>query len=217
MILNNEKENLNYNFLTELKLVKSSSFRKINRKLEANRNEKKITKSKSRFKSRSKNRNKKKKISDRIKILFLNKLNRKSEKQFDKKNIDYQFKIIFGKIIVKKKYLEQIVKRRQMYSEKVKKIKILKRNESIKPKEDTQLDLIKRYSFKVLCNNRAVINSKKEKDLLDKSENPNQSGLKSAILETPEKITKIKFTTNFKKIQSLILIIHQKLQKIKLY
>ena len=121
MILNNEKENLNYNFLTELKLVKSSSFRKINRKLEANRNEKKITKSKSRFKSRSKNRNKKKKISDRIKILFLNKLNRKSEKQFDKKNIDYQFKIIFGKIIVKKKYLEQIVKRRQMYSEKVKK------------------------------------------------------------------------------------------------
>ena len=50
--------------------------------------------------------------------MFLNKLNRKSEKQFDKKNIDYQFKIIFGKIIVKKKYLEQIVKRRQMYSEK---------------------------------------------------------------------------------------------------
>ena len=199
MILNNEKENLNYNFLTELKLVKSSSFRKINRKLEANRNEKKITKSKSRFKSRSKNRNKKKKISDRIKLLFLNKLNRKSEKQFDKKNIDYQFKIIFGKIIVKKKYLEQIVKRRQMYSEKVKKIKILKRNESIKPKEDTQLDLIKRYSFKVLCNNRAVINSKKEKDLLDKSENPNQSGLKSAILETPEKIPKLNLPPILKK------------------
>ena len=134
----------------------------------------------------------KKSIKDKnkkIKFLYLNKSNRKHDYEFDKKNINYEFKIIFGKIIVKKKYLKEIVKRRQLYSEKVKKIKILKRNESVKPKEDTQLDLIKRYSFKVLCTNRAVINSKKfkDKDILDKQENTNKSNIKSEILETPPK------------------------------
>ena len=158
MQVNNTKENENqkYNFITELKIVKSSSYRKINRK---------------------------------------------SEKQFDKKNINYEFKIIFGKIIVKKKYLKEIVKRRQLYSEKVKKIKILKRNESVKPKEDTQLDLIKRYSFKVLCTNRAVINSKKfkDKDILDKQENTNKSNIKSEILETPPKKQKLNLPPILKK------------------
>ena len=117
MQVNNTKENENQknNFITELKLVKSSSYRKINRKLgldELNGIEKRRTKSKSRFKSRSKNRNKKKKKNKKIKFLYLNKLNRKHDYEFDKKNINYEFKIIFGKIIVKKKYLKEIVKRR---------------------------------------------------------------------------------------------------------
>ena len=206
MQVNNTKENENqkYNFITELKLVKSSSYRKINRKLgldELNGIEKRKTKSKSRFKSRSKNRNKKKKKNKKIKFLYLNKSNRKHDYEFDKKNINYEFKIIFGKIIVKKKYLKEIVKRRQLYSEKVKKIKILKRNESVKPKEDTQLDLIKKYSFKVLCTNRAVINSKKfkDKDILDKQENTNKSNIKSEILETPPKKQKLNLPPILKK------------------
>ena len=61
----------------------------------------------------------------------------------------------------KKEYLEELVKRKKRYSEHVKKIKIIKRHNSIKPKEDSSFDIIKKYSIKVLCTNRELINYKK--------------------------------------------------------
>lgn len=129
MFLNNENEKMNqkYNFLTELKMVKSSSYSKLNKKfklIKLNENFKKRAKSRSRSSSIEYN---KKKINKKIK-------NKDDVKK--KTNFEYKFKILFGKIFVKKKYLKELVKRKKIYSEKVKKIKLIKRNESMIPKED---------------------------------------------------------------------------------
>ena len=70
----------------------------------------------------------------------------------------------------KKSFLKELSERKKIFSEKVKLIKIIKRNNSPKPKEENSLELIKKYSLKVLGNNRSTINTKKQnvKDLYDK-------------------------------------------------
>ena len=149
MLDNNEQTQIHhkYNFITELTLVKSSSTQKLNRKLQlADLDENIKRRAKSRSRSRSRGKFKKKKRNKRFKLLFLHRLNRKSNIEFEKKNnFEYKFKELFGKIIVKKEYLEELVKRKKRYSEHVKKIKIIKRHNSIKPKEDSSFDIIKKY------------------------------------------------------------------------
>ena len=192
MLDNNEQTQIHhkYNFITELTLVKSSSTQKLNRKLQlADLDENIKRRAKSRSRSRSRGKFKKKKRNKRFKLLFLHRLNRKSNIEFEKKNnFEYKFKELFGKIIVKKEYLEELVKRKKRYSEHVKKIKIIKRHNSIKPKEDSSFDIIKKYSIKVLCTNRELINYKKEKEkeLFKKLDNIERTNLKKNNFETPQ-------------------------------
>ena len=202
-MLNYEKEitNQNSGFLTELKLVKSSSSGKLISKLElANLDENIIRRAKS--KSRSRNKKKKKKRGRKYQLLYLDKLYKKSKGDITKKNnYEYKFKIIFGKIVVKKKYLKELADRKKIYSEKIKKIKIIKRAESFHQKEDSSLDIIKKYSLKVLTTNRANINNQKEKEkeLFEKLGIINQNNLNSAIIETPQIKQKMKLTPIFSK------------------
>lgn len=202
MLVNNDGENekQKYNFLTELKIVKSSSYGNLNTKLELDKLERSINR-KAKSRSRSRRKRKKKKRNRRFKYMFLSNLNRKSNCELKMNNYEYKFKVLFGKIIVKKKYLEEIVKRRKLYSERVKKIKIVKRTESVRQKEDTSLDLIKKYSFKVLCTNRAVINFKKEKEkeLFEKLDSIDKNNINNEHLETPQVNPKFKLSPIFKK------------------
>ena len=202
MLVNNDGENekQKYNFLTELKIVKSSSYGNLNTKLELDKLERSINR-KAKSRSRSRRKRKKKKRNRRFKYMFLSNLNRKSNCELKMNNYEYKFKVLFGKIIVKKKYLEEIVKRRRLYSERVKKIKIVKRTESVRQKEDTSLDLIKKYSFKVLCTNRAVINFKKEKEkeLFEKLDSIDKNNINNEHLETPQINPKFKLSPIFKK------------------
>ena len=82
MIVNNEMANSkrNYNFLTELNLIKSSSYKKFQTKLELDIIDQ-SPKRKARSKSRSRNRfkSKKKKRNKKLRLMYLQKLNRKSE------------------------------------------------------------------------------------------------------------------------------------------
>ena len=88
MIFNNEKESTNnkYKFLTEIKLVKSSSLSKLHRNLEIGKLDQSMNRS---AKSRSRSgsyRHKKKKKNKRIKLLYSNKLCRRSNGEITKKN-----------------------------------------------------------------------------------------------------------------------------------
>ena len=200
---NNEKETINQNsgFLTDLKLVKSSSSGKLASKLElANLDENLTRKAKS--KSRSRNKKKKKKRGRKYQLLYLDKLYKKAKGDITKKNnYEYKFKIIFGKIVVKKKYLKELAERKKIYSEKIKKIKIIKRAESFHQKEETSFDIIKKYSLKVLNTNRANINNQKEKEkeLFEKLEMINKNNLNSAVIETPQIKQKMKLNPIFSK------------------
>ena len=196
MIANKEREIFNnkYNFLTELKLVRSLSSKKGRRKLKLAKLEESI---KRMVRSRSKSHFKKKKKNRKYKYLNLYQIKKKSNVEIEKKNIyEFKFKVLFGKIIVKKKYLQELADRKKQYSEKVKKIKIIKRANSISKKEETPLDIIKRYSLNVLNTNRAIINSRKEKtrELFEKLESidKNKNNLNNPILETPQINQKLK-------------------------
>ena len=198
MFLNIEKENTykKYNFLKELKITKSSSHSKLKRKFKLIKINETI-KRRARSKSRSNIKNDNKKINKKEIV------NRQLNDEIIKKRIfEYKFKVIFGKIYVKKKYLQELAKRKKLYSEKIKNIKIIKRNESVKPKEDSSYDIIKRYSLKVLYTNRANMNYQKEKEreLFEKLDNIDKSNLNSAIFETPQIKQKLKLTPFFKKL-----------------
>ena len=73
--------------------------------------------------------------------------------------------------------MKELSERKKLFSEKVKLIKIIKRNNSPKQKEETSLELIKKYSLKVLDINRSAINTKKEKDLNEKSDKSDKDSL----------------------------------------
>ena len=85
----------------------------------------------------------------------------------------------------KKSFLKELSARKKIFSEKVKLIKIIKRNNSPKPKEETSLELIKKYSLKVLGNNRSIINNKKQdtKDLYDKLDKIDNNSLMELDLQ----------------------------------
>ena len=193
---NNEKEIINQNsgFLTELKLVKSSSSSKLVSKLELATLEENIIR-RAKSKSRSPNKKKKKKRGRKYQLLYLDKLYKKAKGDTTKKNnYEHKFKVIFGKIVVKKKYLKELANRKKVYSEQIKKIKIIKRVESFHQKEDSSFDLIKKYSLKVLNTNRANINNKreKEKELFEKLGIIDKNNLNSAFIETPQINQKMK-------------------------
>ena len=56
----------------------------------------------------------------------------------------------------KKSFLKELSERKKLFSDKVKLIKIIKRNNSPKQREETSLELIKKYSLKVLDLNRSA-------------------------------------------------------------
>ena len=116
--------------------------------------------------------------------------------------MNLNLKYYLGKLSSKKKYLQEIVRRRKLYSEKVKKLKIIKRTDSVQPREDSSLDLIKKYSFKVLCTNRALINYKKEKEkeLIEKLDNIDKNNIIKDNLATPQVKQKLKLFPIFKKL-----------------
>ena len=77
-----------------------------------------------------------------------------------------------NKFLAKKNFIHELSQRKILFSEKVKLIKLTKRNMSPKPRQETSFELIKKYSLKVLESNRSNIITKreKEKELIEKLE-----------------------------------------------
>ena len=91
----------------------------------------------------------------------------------------------------KKSQIRELSQKKKLFSERVKLIKIMKRNKSPKPRQETSFELIKRYSLKVLVTNRSTINNKKEKDINDKIDyngSDNLNGLPRANIKKPRNL-----------------------------
>ena len=72
---------------------------------------------------------------------------------------------IYGEKVLTKSYLAKLFQKKKMYSEKVKLIKLFKRSEKdIQEKNNSCLDLIKKYSKKVRIANEEIIKVQKEKE-----------------------------------------------------
>ena len=208
MILNNgkEKKKHKYDILAKLITINNYSNNRQEKKLDLVNLDKKLNRiSKTKGSNHSKD-NKMKLIKKKNKIV-----QKPKNLIIKKSNLEFQFKETFGKIIVEKKYLKELAKRKKVYSEKIKKIKIIRRNESFRAREASAFDIIKKYSLKVLLTNRATINNnnnnyyqrKKEKQLFEKLENIDNNNLKSSTLQTPQNkqksqplIKKLEFTNS---------------------
>ena len=193
MILNNGKEIMKqkYDILAKLITINNYSYNRKERKYDLVSLDKKLNRISKTKSSLSKD--------NKMKLIKKYKIEQKPKDIFIKKsNFEYQFKELFGRITVKKKYLQELAQRKKVYSEKIKKIKIIRRNESVRRREDSALDIIKRYSLQVLLTNRATINNynnyqkEKERELFDKLENIDKNNLKSSTLETPQNRQKLK-------------------------
>ena len=102
-----------------------------------------------------------------------------------------------NELLEKKSYIKELSQRKKLFSEKVKLIKIIKRHQSPKPREETSFEAIRKYSLKVLVTNRASINNKKEKEInekLEKKENLNPSDSQRPRNLPP--LLKVNFSTN---------------------
>ena len=194
MILNNGKEIMKqkYDILAKLITINNYSYNRQDRKYNLVSLDKKLNRISKTKSSLSKD--------NKMKLIKRYKIEQKPKDIFIKKsNFEYQFKELFGKITVKKKYLQELAKRKKVYSEKIKKIKIIRRNESVRRRQDSAFDIIKRYSLKVLLTNRATINyynnyqkeKEKERELFDKLENIDKNNLKSSTLESPQNRQKL--------------------------
>ncbi len=176
--------------------------------------------------SKSKKRKKKKK-NRHIRIICRSKKMKKSRSDINrnspkKENSPKKNKLSNGRELTKI-YLAQLIKKKKMYSEKVKLMKLIKRNTSAKLKENSSLDVIKKYSQQVLNINRAAINiqkkrdeekeKEKEKELLellgikidDFSKNINISSIKlnTSTNERPKLLPSLLFKNNQIKINNL--------------
>ena len=125
-------------------------------------------------KSKSPNKSKKKKKKRRnrhIRIICRENKNNKSASKIreerqkimdDPKN--FQINGIGGKVLTKL-FLIQLIKKKKMYCEKVKLMKIIKRNASAKMSNNpSTLNLIKDYSQKVYNTNKEIINIQKKRE-----------------------------------------------------
>ena len=111
---------------------------------------------------------KKKRKNRHIRILCRNKSYQKSNEEIKEqksdKNDTQKISETQGKILTKI-YLQQLAKKKKIYAEKVKLMKIYKRHTSAKIKDNSSaLDLIKQYSQKVYNTNREIINIQRKKE-----------------------------------------------------
>ena len=117
---------------------------------------------------KNKKRKKKKKKNRHIRIICRSKKIQKSKSEMErntpkKEDTPKKNKLQDGREL-RKMYLAQLIKKKKIYSEKVKLMKLIKRNTSAKLKENNSLELIKKYSQQVLNTNRAAINIQKKRD-----------------------------------------------------
>ena len=99
----------------------------------------------------------------------------------------------------KKSYIKELSQRKKLFSEKVKLIKIVKRHQSPKPREETSFELIRKYSLKVLVTNRSSINTKKEKEINEKIEKKEKVNLNELNNQKPRNLPpllKVNYSTN---------------------
>ena len=99
----------------------------------------------------------------------------------------------------KKSYIKELSQRKKLFSEKVKLIKIVKRHQSPKPREETSFELIRKYSLKVLVTNRSSINTKKEKEINEKTEKKEKVNLNELNNQKPRNLPpllKVNYSTN---------------------
>ena len=140
-------------------------------------------------KSKIKNKKKKKKKLRFMSVGTENKLLKLEENKIDFNRNSGKLKkvnIVNNEYLVKKSFIREMSERKKLFSEKVKLIKIIKRDKSPKPREETSFDLIRKYSLKVLFTNRSAINTKKEKEKeffeklekIDKENNLNELKIK---------------------------------------
>ena len=96
----------------------------------------------------------------------------------------------------KKSYIKELSQRKKLFSEKVKLIKIVKRHQSPKPREETSFELIRKYSLKVLVTNRSSINTKKEKEINEKIEKREKENLNNQKPRNLPPLLKVNYSTN---------------------
>ena len=169
MSVSNINSNLNSNSFTENKVNNLTNENiQINKSLieDVSKNESVKTKTKSPIKGKKK---KKKKKNRHIKIICRNKILKKSNseasRKFDKTEDNKISKSsdTNGKVLTKI-YLAQLIKKKKIFAEKVKLMKIIKRHTSAKVSKNSSLDLIRQYSQKVYNTNKGVIAEQKKRD-----------------------------------------------------
>ena len=106
-----------------------------------------------------------------------------------------------NEFLEKKSYIKELSQRKKLFSEKVKLIKIVKRHQSPKPREETSFELIRKYSLKVLVTNRSSINTKKEKEKeinekIEKKEKVNLIELNNQKPRNLPPLLKVNYSTN---------------------
>ena len=154
--------------------------------------------------TKNRKRKKKKKKNRHIRIICRSKKIQKSKSEINrdtpkKEDTPKKNKLSDGRELGKL-YLAQLVKKKKIYSEKVKLMKLMKRNTSAKLKENNSLDLIKKYSQKVLNTNRAAINIQKKRDEVKEKEKEKEIlellGIKSDDLPKNINLSSIKLNTS---------------------
>ena len=103
-----------------------------------------------------------------------------------------------NEFLEKKSYIKELSQRKKLFSEKVKLIKIVKRHQSPKPREETSFELIRKYSLKVLVTNRSSINTKKEKEkeINEKIEKKEKVNLNNQKPRNLPPLLKVNYSTN---------------------
>ena len=101
-----------------------------------------------------------------------------------------------NEFLKKKSYIKELSQRKKLFSEKVKLIKIVKRHQSPKPREETSFELIRKYSLKVLVTNRSSINTKKEKEINEKIEKKEKVNLNNQKPRNLPPLLKVNYSTN---------------------
>ena len=103
-----------------------------------------------------------------------------------------------NEFLEKKIYIKELSQRKKLFSEKVKLIKIVKRHQSPKPREETSFELIRKYSLKVLVTNRSSINTKKEKEkeINEKIEKKEKVNLNNQKPRNLPPLLKVNYSTN---------------------
>ena len=133
----------------------------------------------------------KKKKTKKLRFISVCAENKKSDANMIENNNVKIKKINNNEYLDKKSQIKELSQKKKLFSERVKLIKILKRNKSPKPRQETSFELIKRYSLKVLVTNRSTINNKKEKDINDKkdyNERDNLNGVSRINIKKPRNL-----------------------------